>query len=273
MATRPKSITTKPAFEVVPVADRPKILAEIAELADLGETATDWFCLLRRGRLQRTPGGNPVVHPSRPLLDAIGVELSNSDATCIMHHAITLMFGTMLDVVLPEFETLGSCQKSILTDPTLQLGDGPESHRQADLLGPVHWDFGQRGLLLVNFPKGKPAKEQLAWFEKHHKDLKPDLNKVVASFDARFTALSPAQRCVVKYAGEKHQVFVPGVLLAESACSVDEYVDLVIAAHCKIAGVFDISQDDENMERARIRNAATAMARFRDLADAPLAVN
>ena len=261
MATRRKSIPSKPAFKVVPVADHPAILTE------LGEAAQNWFCLLCSGELQRTPRGIPFAHPNKPLLKAIGAEVSKLGAVQSMKQlSLYMMFCTMREFVEPEAKEPSTCQSLILTDPTLHLCAGPEAMHQVALLGPVHEDFRKRGLPTLSLPQGIPLEAQLECLNDRNKQ---DLEQVVAVFDARLAALSPAQRCVVTYGGHAHHVFVPAVLLAESACSVDGYVGSVIAAHCLIAGIFGGTQRDEDLARIRIGMDATLMLRFRDLADAP----
>ncbi len=256
-----KSTPSKPAFDIVPVADHPEILAE------LGEEAKGWFCLLCHGKPQRTPGGIPFAHPSRPLLKAIRAEAAKSPAVKNLRQiSLYAMFCTSKDFVEPKAKAADTCQSLILTDPTLHLCAGPEVMDQVALLGPVQEDFRRHGLPTISFPQGIPPEAQLKCLNDSNKH---DFARVVAAFDARLVALSPAQLCVVKYAGHAHHVFVPGVLLAESACSVDEYVGMVIAAHCLIAGVFGGTQRDENRARAGISKDATLMLRFRDLADAP----
>ncbi len=260
MATRKKSSLSKPTFEVVPVSDRPEILSE------LGGAAGDWFCLLFGGLPQRTPRGIPFAHPSRPLLKAIGSEVSKLGAAQSMKQlSLYMMFCTMREFVEPEAKEPNTCQHSILTDPTLHLCAGPEAMSQVALLGPVHDDFRKRGLPTISLPQGIPLDVQLECIGERGKLA---LAQVVAAFDARLAALSPAQRCVVKYGGHAHRVFVPAVLLAESACSVDDYISMLIAGHCKIAGVFGGTQRDEDLARIRFGMDATLMLRFRDLADA-----
>ena len=264
MTPRKKSLPSKPAFAVVPVADYPEILAE------LGEAAQNWFCLQQRGYLQRTPRGIPFAHPSRPLLEAIGVEVTKLGAEqSLKQLTLYMMFCTMRDYVEPEAGEPSTCQSSILTDPTLHLCGGPEAMDQVALLGPLHEDFRRRGLPTISFPQGMPPEAQLKCLGESGKLA---LEQVVAAFDTRLAALSPAQQCVVKYGGHAHHVFVPAVMLAESACSVDEYIGMFIAAHCLIAGVFGGTQRDEDLARIRIGMDATLMLRFRDLADAPPAV-
>jgi len=265
MATRQHTSRSKPDFDIVPVANRPEILTE------LGDAAQNWFCLFSSGKLQRTPSGIPFAHPSMRLLKAIGAEVSKSPDVINMEQlSLYAMFCTLKDFVEPEGKEPGTCQYLILTDPTLHLCAGPEAMDQVALLEPVHEDFRKRGLATISFPQGIPPDAQIACLNDRNKQ---DLEQVVTAFDARLAALSSAQRCVVKYGGHAHHVFVPAVLLAESACSVEEYVGMLIAAHCLIAGVFGGTQSAENKVRSRINKDATLMLRFRDLADVSLAVS
>ncbi len=266
MANSPKPLPSKPAFEVAPVAYHSKILAE------LGETAKEWFCLLYSGQLQRTPKGFPFAYPSKPLLKAIGAEVAKSAAVKELKQlSLYSMFCTMREVDEPAFadHVPCNCQDSILTDPSLQVCAGPEAMHQMALFKPIHEYFRKHGLPAVDFAQGLSAEKQLEWLETCNKSRMPDVDRVVSFFGSRIDALSLAQACIVTYARHCHGVFVPGVLLAESACSVDEYVGILIAANCMIAGVFGGKKSDENRARASIGKDATLMLRFRDLADAP----
>lgn len=59
---------TKTGFEVAVVGDRRR------GSPTLNDTPGDWFCLVRDGSVLKTPGGQPVAHPKRGLIDAIARE-------------------------------------------------------------------------------------------------------------------------------------------------------------------------------------------------------
>ncbi len=251
-----------PPYHVIPVSDSPESLPE------LGAAARSCFCLVAEGRVQRTPGGRPLAHASRSLMEAIREEAERTGQLSLEFPGLHSMLCTLIDYIEPGRNRLGPCLKLVLSDPTLSLCAGPELVEQCALLEPVHRYLKRHELLLLNFPQSTDPDSKLEWLSMAGVE-RSRLDAFVAHFDQQLESLGGARQCVVTYALHAHNVFLPGVLLALGDCTIDEYVDAYIAVHCLIAGVFaDTSRRQEQRARAQVTADATVMTRFRDLAEA-----
>lgn len=234
--------------------------------------APGWSCLLRDGKVLLTPGGTPLVHPEGPLLEAIAVEGRSKKGLRLECLSMYSMLCTLKDgVEKARADGEQTCRHMLLADPSLQTCSGPEVGDQLALLAPLEDYFTRSKLPRLLLGQGVDSRQQ----EENliALGLDQEVDQVVAFFDRRLSEITPAQHCVVTNCVHLHNVFVLGVLLAESACTPEQYADGLLAVNCCIPGVFGgVTKTDARKAKSGAMKDAELMVRFRDLADASVGV-
>lgn len=225
------------------------------------------FCLLAEGSIVATPAGRPITHSNRKLLEAIAKEGNGAGGLVLDEITLYRMYCLMVDCVEPERETKTTSEPLLLGDLLFRLCAGPEVVDQLAMLEPAVEYLKHHGLSHFSFSQSAtPAaiKRQI-----RSDGMTADWQRTVAFFDARMSSFAAAQHAVVTNCVSMEVPFTLGVLLADSACSVEEYADAFLALHCQIPGVFgDVSKREVSTVRRQLIADAKKMLQFRDLADA-----
>jgi hypothetical protein len=179
----------------------------------------EWFCVVRDGLVLQTPGGRPLAHPKRPLIEAVAREGTSKKGLQLDSLTLYSMLCTMQDSG-GRMKWGSTCRHLLLGDPSLQTGAGPEAADQLAHLRPLDEYFERNKLPRLSLGQGVSAEAQEETFRQL--GLGQELDRVVAFFDGQLGEMSAGQYCVVTNCVHVHNVFVLGVLLAQSACNPEQ---------------------------------------------------
>lgn len=246
------------------------------------ERSGDSWSLLHGSDQVTTTGGKPIRHPARAMLIAMLRQLEERGGICIEGTEIVepkfvgfhAVFSIEQDWVVEGKDDLTLDFKGHLaSDRVLRDVPGPERVYQLSLYQPVYDCFddviGDLRALADELDQGdwRPGFRPERVLDKHAKSIE--------SVRALHASLPSPAKAVVMLLLAIHdsQVLAP-LALVRGLCSIDEYVDAVVASQCMIHEVFgDVSRRAEKALRDQVRTDAIVLMQYLQMVGAHSAVH
>ncbi|MFM8979510.1 MAG: hypothetical protein ACKOSS_03490 [Planctomycetia bacterium] len=219
------------------------------------------YRLERRGKPLATPGGLPIVHPSQALMVAASEEIRTRGKANAREHGLYSMLCTQVQFIDRE-PADGGVTRQTLLDVSFRRCAGPEVRDQYEFLGPLLDYLRKHDLPRLSLAQSVDP-------ETLETGLEPEdsagLDRLVEFFRAQLAGMTPAGRCVVRHAQAMEGVFVLGVMLAQGACTPNEFAKATAALQC-VGPAWGESQRNTDAYVRGIASCADLWLRYAQLA-------